>query len=48
MLYAFYEGRSDFRQMFNGIIGGFVIAIVFGISIYMIINGIKKIKMLSD
>ena len=48
MLYAFDEGRSDFRQMFNGITGGFVIAIVLGISTYMIINGTKKIKMLSD
>ena len=48
MLYAFDEGRSDFRQMFNGITGGFVIAIVLGISTYMIINGTKKIKMLSE
>ena len=48
MLYAFDECRDGFRQMFNSITGGFVIAIVLGISTYMMIHGTRKIKMLSE
>ena len=48
MLYAFDEGRDGFRQMFNSITGGFVIAIVLGISTYMMIHGTRIIKMLSE
>jgi len=48
MLYAFDESRDGFRQMFNSITGGFVIAIVLGISTYMMIHGTRKIKMLSE
>ena len=48
MLYAFNEKGDDYRQLFNSITGGFVIAIVVGISVYMIIRGTKKIRMYTD
>lgn len=46
--YAFNEKGDDYRQLFNSITGGFVIAIVVGISVYMIIRGTKKIRMYTD
>lgn len=48
MLYAFNEKGDDYRQLFNSITGGFVIAIVVGISVYMIIRGTRKIRMYTD
>ena len=48
MLYAFNEKGDDYRQLFNSITGGFIIAIVVWISVYMIIRGTKKIRMYTD
>lgn len=48
MLYAFDDRGEEFRRLFNSITGAFVIGIVLFISVYMIIRGTRKIKMLSE
>ena len=47
MLYAFDDEGEEFRRMFNSITGGFVIAIVLTVPVYMTIRGTRKIKMCS-